>query len=92
MTDFRIFPLDKSGHVSGRDDVTCPTAEEAFSLAAKLLKPDFPAAEIWLGQIRLGRVCAHWFLDTDGSKSSSIRMSVDYEFTPAARMRYGSEA
>ena len=71
MADFHIFPLDKSGHITGREDVTCPTAEEAFSYTTRLLKPDMPSAEIWIGRRRLGQVCARWFLDPVGTSSAS---------------------
>jgi hypothetical protein len=54
-TVYRVYVLDREGHVSGPPiDITCKTDEEAMTAAREQLR-GYPV-EVWLGARRVGRL------------------------------------
>jgi hypothetical protein len=55
VNDYRIYVLDREGHVMGPSKiVACKTDEEAIEFAQQFL--DDTPIEVWLGPKRIGRL------------------------------------
>jgi hypothetical protein len=51
---YRIYQLDRDGHIRKGRDVHCSSDLEAFAEIAHIVG-SFPAAELWCGTRRVGR-------------------------------------